>query len=137
MTATQTDEQILAEGLWHFGLERKDLERHRTRVWSVTEGTLRIETAEGPLLYTSGDRDLLRCAEGHEYFRWAGECMQCLHKRKHSLDPAASYATKKVLLRIQMRLAQRKKRIESAKTGATPGPRHATWGGPNWARSDA
>jgi len=132
VTATQTDEGLLAEALGHFGLTRKDIERHTERVWSVADGLLTIQTAIGPLKYRAGDGDQVPCAVGHTYPRWFGGCRQCKHAEKHSLDPAVSYAAKRWLGKLDT--VRRKLRIESARSGAAPGSRKATWGerGASW-----
>jgi hypothetical protein len=135
VTATKTKEQLLAEALLYFGLERKDVERHTPCVWSVADdGLVTIQTALGPLKYRSGDYDEAACAQGHTYPRWFEACKQCLGKARHSLDPVASADARTVLERILLRLGQRKQRAESAKTGGAPGSRAASWGerGVNW-----
>jgi len=121
VTAPQlTDEQLLDEGLRHFGLERKDVSRHSPQVWSVVDGLVTIKTARGRLEYRTGDYDMLACAAGHSHPRWYRGCKQCAEVAKHSLDPAASYAAREWL--SQLKISERKLRIASAREGGSPWP---------------
>lgn len=130
-TATvQTGEQLLAEGLRHFGLNPKDVERFSPRVWSVAEGVLTIKTVLGPLKFRTGDGEKVFCAEGHENFAWYRGCKQCMEKQKRGVTVAVQEVARDFLSRLD--LARRKLRIEAARTGAAPGPRKWTEGGPSW-----
>ena len=124
ITATQTDEQFLSEALRCFGLDRKDVERHSPRVWSVVDGLLTIKTARGRLEYRAGDYDMLTCAAGHSHPRWYRGCKQCHEVLKHSTDPDTSFAARDWL--SQLKISERKLRIASAREGGSPWPQRYT-----------
>ncbi|MDO8475022.1 MAG: hypothetical protein Q7W02_02300 [Candidatus Rokubacteria bacterium] len=124
VTATQTDEQLLAEGLGHLGLTLKDVSRHVPQVWSAAGGLLTIRTARGRLEYRAGDYDRLTCAKGHTYPRWYRGCKQCYEVAKHSLDPDTSYAAREWL--SELKISERKLRIASAREGGSPWPARYT-----------
>jgi hypothetical protein len=76
--------------------------------------------------------DLAACEAGHTHPGWYLGCKQCKERKKHSLDPTVQCAARMWLAKLP--IVERKLRIDSAKNGAAPGSRKATWGerGVNW-----